>query len=150
MSKIKKILLVSIMFIFLETLLPICVLADGAANVEVEMVSEKGMMSGVREVCLNEGQCEFSDVLQIIANVFKLLRSVAFYVAIGFAIYGGIKMIISQGDPKGLSASQKTLLSAFIGILIAYGASFIVNIVITLILGYPLSYDAIVKANWLK
>jgi uncharacterized membrane protein YraQ (UPF0718 family) len=152
-KEIKIILLSLIIFISFGLFLSFSTSAQAQqkpVNTEINAVGEKGIMSGIKKSCLDFGQCEFQDVLQIIANVFKLLRSLAFYVAIGFAIFGGIKMIISQGNSKGLESAKKTLTSALIGVLIAYGASFIVNIVITLLLGYSLSYEAIINANWLK
>jgi len=86
----------------------------------------------------------------VIANVFHLLRQIAFYAAIGFGLYGGIRMIVSQGKPEGVKAGQKIIEAAFIGLIIAYGASFIINIVCTILLGYPLTLGNILKANWLR
>jgi len=152
-KEIKIILLSLIIFISLGLFLSFSASAQAQqrpADAEINAVGGKGIMSGIKKSCLDFGQCDFQDVLQIIANVFKLLRSLAFYAAIGFAIFGGIKMIISQGNPKDLESAKKILTSALIGVLIVYGASFIVNIVITLLLGYSLSYEAIINANWLK
>ncbi len=92
-------------------------------NTEINAVSEKGIMSGIKKSYLDFRQCEFQDVLQIIANVFKLLRSLAFYAAIGFTIFRGIKMIILQGNSKNLESAKKTLTSVLIGVLITYDAS---------------------------
>ncbi len=139
--KTKQIKIFSILFLISILLTPIF---------NVKAADEKGLMSGLGENCLSDGQCNFQDVLQIIANILKLLRSIAFYAGIGFGIYGGVRMIISQGNSKDVSAAKKIIQAALIGVIIAYGASFIVNIVITLILGYPLSYEAIINANWLK
>ena len=109
-----------------------------------------GLFTNVSDACLENGQCELRDVLQVIANVFKLLRTIAFYAAIIFGIFGGIRIILSQGNPNNVKAGQKIITVAFIGLVIVFAATFIINIVITLILGYPLSYDAIINGTWLR
>lgn len=107
-----------------------------------------GLLEGVPTSCTEVGNCNFSDVLRVITNVFHLLRDIAFYAAIGFGLYGGIRMIISQGKPEGVKAGQKIIEAAFIGLIIAYGASFIINIVCTILLGYPLTLNNILNADW--
>ena len=109
-----------------------------------------GLLEGVATTCREAGQCNFGHVLIVIANVFHLLRQIAFYAAIGFGLYGGIRMIVSQGKPEGVKAGQKIIEAAFIGLIIVYGASFIINIVCTILLGYPLTLGNILKANWLR
>ncbi len=115
-------------------------------------VEETGgeLLEGVATTCRESGQCNFGHILIVIANVFHLLRQIAFYAAIGFGLYGGIRMIVSQGKPEGVKAGQKIIEAAFIGLIIAYGASFIINIVCTILLGYPLTLGNILKANWLR
>jgi len=117
-----------------------------------------GLLEGVATTCRESGQCNFGHILIVIANVFHLLRQIAFYAAIGFGLYGGIRMIVSQGKPEGVKegkpegvkAGQKIIEAAFIGLIIVYGASFIINIVCTILLGYPLTLGNILKANWLR
>ncbi|MDD3614469.1 MAG: hypothetical protein PHF40_02010 [Candidatus Pacebacteria bacterium] len=122
-----------------------------ALPVSVTTTVEKtggGLLAGVSSSCLKVGDCQLSDVLRVITNIFHLLREIAFYAAIGFGLYGGIRMIISQGKPEGVKAGQKIIEAAFIGLIIAYGASFIINIVCTILLGHPLTLDNILNANW--
>jgi len=108
------------------------------------------LLSGVATTCREAGQCTFGHILIVITNIFHLLRQIAFYAAIGFGLYGGIRMIVSQGKPEGVKAGQKIIEAAFIGLIIVYGASFIINIVCTILLGYPLTLGNILKANWLR
>ena len=109
-----------------------------------------GLLKGVASTCTELGQCNFGHILIVIANIFHLLRQIAFYAAIGFGLYGGIRMIVSQGKPEGVKAGQKIIEAAFIGLIITYGASFIINIVCTILLGYPLTLGNILNANWIR
>jgi len=121
-----------------------------AQNQSISIKATTTVFTNVSNACLNNGQCELRDVLQVIANVFKLLRTIAFYAAIIFGIFGGIRIILSQGNPNNVKAGQKIITAAFIGLVIVFAATFIINIIITLILGYPLSYDAIINGTWLR
>jgi len=121
-----------------------------AQNQSISIKATTTVFTNVSDACLENGQCELRDVLQVIANVFKLLRTIAFYAAIIFGIFGGIRIILSQDNPNNVKAGQKIITAAFIGLVIVFAATFIINIIITLILGYPLSYDAIINGTWLR
>jgi hypothetical protein len=46
-----------------------------------------------------------------------------------FLIFGGIKWITSQGDKSRLDSARKTIIYAIVGLVLAFMAFFIVNIV---------------------
>lgn len=70
----------------------------------------------------------------IVLNVVFDLTLAVGYLAIGFVVYGGFMVMISQGDPSKLAKGKKTLTSAVIGTVIAMAASVAVN-TIRVILG---------------
>lgn len=73
-------------------------------------------------------------VWTIVLNVlFDLILAVG-YLAIGFVVYGGYMVMISQGDPSKLAKGKKTLTSAVIGTVITMVATVAVN-TIRVILG---------------
>lgn len=63
----------------------------------------------------------------IVLNVvFDLMLAVG-YIALGMVIYGGYLYIMAQGDPGRAVRGKKTLTTAVIGVVIAMGATVIVN-----------------------
>lgn len=66
-------------------------------------------------------------VWTIILNISFDLTLAIGYIAVGMVIYGGYMYIMSQGDPGKAAKGQATLTSAVIGVVIAMGASVIVN-----------------------
>lgn len=65
----------------------------------------------------------------IILNIlFDMMIAVA-YIALGFIVYAGIQIVMSQGDPTRLAKGKRTLTSAVIGTIIAMVASVAVNTV---------------------
>ena len=63
----------------------------------------------------------------IIVKAANLVLYVVGVAAVVMIIYGGIKMITSQGDPKGFSGGRDTIIAALVGVLIAILAKAIVQ-----------------------
>ena len=63
----------------------------------------------------------------ILSLVFGLLGGLALI----FIVYGGIKMISSQGDPQGLAKARNTIIYASVGLAICILAFTIVNFVVS-------------------
>lgn len=63
----------------------------------------------------------------IVLNISFDLSLAVGYLAVAMVIYGGYLYIMSQGDPGKAAKGQHTLTSAIIGVVIAMGASVIVN-----------------------
>lgn len=72
-------------------------------------------------------------VWTIVLNVLFDLMVAIGYLAVGFVIYGGYLYIMSQGDPSKAQKGKRTLMTAITGVIIAMGASVIVNTAVTIL-----------------
>lgn len=81
-------------------------------------VSEKG-----------EGMHLSTFIWTAVLNVMFDISLAVGYIAVAMVIYGGYLYIMSQGDPGKMARGKKTLSSAIIGLVIAMGATVIVNTV---------------------
>lgn len=69
----------------------------------------------------------------IVLNISFDLSVAIGYLALAMVVYGGYQYIMSQGDPGRAAKAKTTLTSAVIGVVIAMGASVIVNTVKTVL-----------------
>ncbi|HEY1064368.1 MAG TPA: hypothetical protein VGE30_03705 [Candidatus Saccharimonadales bacterium] len=67
-----------------------------------------------------------SFVQTVITIVIRVLAAVCFL----FIIIGGLRYVLSQGDPQGVSKAKGTILYALIGLVIAIIAQALVIIVV--------------------
>ena len=74
-----------------------------------------------------DGDAMTKFIWTIILNISFDLTLAVGYIAVAMVIYGGYLYIMSQGDPGKAAKGQHTLTSAVIGVVIAMGASVIVN-----------------------
>lgn len=78
--------------------------------------------------CSPKGSVE--DVIDnIIMNVVYDLMALASLVAVGYIIYAGYLIVLSNGDPAKYAKGKKTLSSAIIGLVICLAALAIVTFV---------------------
>ncbi len=91
--------------------------ADESGNINAPNVDESGT-----------GLASF--VWHIVLNIVFDLTLAIGYIALAMVVYGGYMYIMSQGDPGKAAKGKKTLSSAVIGVVIAMGASVIVNTLI--------------------
>lgn len=84
-------------------------------------------------------------VWTIVLNVSFDLTVAIGYIAVAMVIYGGYLYIMSNGDTGKAQKAQKTLATAIVGVIIAMGASVIVNTVLY-ILGASGGYGSINEA----
>jgi len=91
--------------------------------------------------CIDSGNCGFQDV-------FLMLRQIAFWIAIGFGIYGGIRLILSQGNPNNIKQGRGIIIAAFVGLVIVYGVSLILNTVLLFITGQSINLSNIWSGNF--
>jgi hypothetical protein len=77
------------------------------------------------------GRCEFvslskgfkiTDLSLIGLAVVDILLRLSALIAIAYIMYGGFRLITSQGEPDGIKAGQKTMWNALIGLGIALAA----------------------------
>jgi len=61
--------------------------------------------------------------------VIEILLRVVGFVAVGYIIYGGIKYVLSQGEPENAKNALHTIINALIGLTIAIIASGLVAFV---------------------
>lgn len=72
------------------------------------------------------------DVNLIIKSAIQILLIAAVIVALVFLIWGGIKWITSGGDKTKVESARGTVIGAIIGLIIAFAAFFVLNIVASL------------------
>lgn len=69
------------------------------------------------------------DAPKIVLALIDMALTLAGIIAIGFVFYGGIKYIMSQGEPDKIKEAQHTVMNAVIGLVIALLATAIVAFV---------------------
>ena len=63
-------------------------------------------------------------------NVFNVVLALAGAVAVAFIVFGGIKFMLSQGEPNEIKQSRDTILYSIIGLVIVVISFMLVNYVI--------------------
>ena len=74
----------------------------------------------------NQNPISAGTIQGVLSLIFSLLGGVAFL----FIIYGGIKMITSEGTPEVFAKARNTIIYAVIGLVICISAFTIVNFVV--------------------
>ncbi len=70
-----------------------------------------------------------NDVWLVVAAIIELLLRIGTIITIGFIIWGGIRLIVSQGDPGNVKAGRETIQNAVIGLVIMLVATGMVHFV---------------------
>lgn len=76
-----------------------------------------------------------NDLWIIGANILDILLFIGSVAAVFYVIYGGIKMITSQGSPDKISQSRQTLIYAAVGLVVAIIARVVVQFIARELLG---------------
>lgn len=63
-------------------------------------------------------------------NVFNFILALAGAIAVAFIVFGGIKYILSQGDPNDIKQAKDTILYALVGVVVVVISFMLVNFVI--------------------
>ncbi|MGB9847695.1 MAG: hypothetical protein ACPLKV_00530 [Minisyncoccia bacterium] len=137
----KEIIIFSLILIFLFVT-QITVFAQVKIDVE-KQTADKGLLSGIASACYESGQCTLIDFMIVVSNIFRLLREIAFWAAVGFGIYGGINLIISQGNPSKIKSGRNIIMAAFVGLMIVFGVSLIINIALLALSKKPITIEYI-------
>jgi len=83
------------------------------------------------ELDSHTGRCEFvtlhggfqaQDMALVLLAVVDILLRLSALIAIGYVMYGGFRLITSQGDSNGVKAAQQTIWNALIGLGISLAA----------------------------
>lgn len=69
------------------------------------------------------------DAGKIVLAIIDMLLTVGGIIAIGYVIWGGIKFVMSQGNPESIKGARQTIMNALIGLVIAILASSFVTFV---------------------
>lgn len=91
--------------------------------------------SGRMEVSSITGRCDFKgdfqiqDIGLIALAILDIMLRIAGIIATGFVIYGGILLLLSQGEPDQSKKARQTIINAFIGVLIALIATGFVSFI---------------------
>lgn len=82
------------------------------------------------------GQCEIKTdglggklVILILMGVFDILLYLAGLIAVIMVIWGGFKLLTSDGEPQKIAAARTTIFNALVGLVIAVIASQIVGFI---------------------
>jgi hypothetical protein len=93
-----------------------------------------GFPSWTRGLKVNPPGCTvadfaLADVWVVVLNVMEIMLRAGTLMAVGFIIYGGFKMIASQGQPDHIKSAKDTIVNAVVGLLISMFAATIVSVV---------------------
>jgi len=126
-------------------LMPVSVFADNCGNVKLfgldpwytglTCTSDGDIdQSNFQTDCSGEGSsCLSNTILKIIGTVVKDLLFVAGFAAVVLLIVGGIKYMLSAGDPSALTKATKTISGAVTGLIISVLAYAIVTFVLKIL-----------------
>ena len=73
-----------------------------------------------------------SDTGRIISTIITFLLIAAVVIALFYLIYGGIRWITSGGDKGKVDEARKHVIAAIVGLIVAFVAYFIIQIVLNL------------------
>lgn len=91
--------------------------------------SERGACLADPDAYASDG--DGSDVLGLVSDVINIISLVVGIIAVIMIIIGGLKYIMSAGDPSNITAAKNTILYAIIGLVIVAFAQMIVLFVLT-------------------
>ena len=107
-----------------------------------------GLLSGINNVCYENGDCTFCDVVKVGTNIFNFLRnSIAFPIAVLFILYGGVLMIFAGGSKSQIENGKKILFAALIGFAIVLAVSLILNSVLMVLSKEKKGWQAFVNGS---
>lgn len=75
------------------------------------------------------GELDGSILMKIALGIVDILLRLAALIAVGFVLFGGFKLLSSQGESKGLTESRQTIINALVGLVITLVATGIVTFI---------------------
>lgn len=70
-----------------------------------------------------------NDIWLIVAAVIEILLRVAALAAVAFVIIGGVRYVVSQGEPDKTNQARSTIINALIGLLLAVTAATFISFI---------------------
>jgi Type IV secretion system pilin len=89
--------------------------------------------AAITVTCAEIGNCasKTPTLDQAIPNVLTILFGLIGGLSLVFLIYGGLRYVISRGDPAQIKAAKETITYAVVGIVLAIAAGTIVAFIAT-------------------
>lgn len=79
--------------------------------------------------CVDNGVATLSCIPYVLQNIIFWAFALVGIAAVIFVIYGGVKFVLSGGDPKQVDGARKTITYALIGLALVISAFVIINII---------------------
>lgn len=80
-----------------------------------------------------------ANIGQTIGSVVNLLFIIAAIIALIYLVIGGIKWVTSEGESKNVEAARNQIIAAAIGLGVTFLSYFILNLLLTFLLGSGLA-----------
>ena len=88
-----------------------------------------------------------ADFGPMVGKVVTILLIIAAVVSLFFLVYGGIRWVTSSGDKTKVEAARNTIISALVGLIIAFLAYFIFSVVLNF---FGLTPQTLVMPSFIK
>ncbi len=125
--------------LFVSFFVPTAAFAQGGP-VTYEQIRQQGVIfagictsSAAECPCRDSGDCEISDILQVMVNIITLILSISGSLALLMFVYGGFLWLISGGNAARVEQGKQILVGALIGLVIIFTSYSLITIVISLI-----------------
>ncbi len=82
--------------------------------------------------CSPDGVATLQCIPIVLQNLLVWLFGLVGLVAVILVAYGGIKFILSGGDPKQVDSARKTITFALLGLVVVVSSFVIINLVATI------------------
>lgn len=97
---------------------------------------------GFNSLCnLSKGSSSFGGLIR---NGITAVLVISAVIALFYLVWGGIKWILSGGDKAKVDTARQTIVSAIIGLIVAFLAFFILSVVLGL---FGLSFNSLTIPN---
>jgi hypothetical protein len=87
--------------------------------------------------------CTLSNLFQEVFLIISFLIGSATLLAIGYVLYGSIRMILARGNPQAIQYAKSTMINAITGLIIVLLAYLIVDYALSFLTGRTFSLTAI-------
>lgn len=81
------------------------------------------------------GNCTLEDLLDVVVMIINYMFSIAGLIAITFVVWGGVQMILANGNPTQIQAGKSTVWHALLGLVLVLAAYMVVVFVIGVFTG---------------
>ncbi|MBU1166923.1 pilin, partial [Patescibacteria group bacterium] len=99
-----------------------------AAAVSCDRDTKRGILTaGVSNRCMNCGECNMCDIMNVAIGVGKWIVSLIGLVAVFFIAYAAFLYITSMGNPEKAKAAKSSVTAAIVGLIIVFSSWALVN-----------------------